>query len=126
LEEAGMLVSHTDGQKKVFQVSTEHPLYQDINNIVKKYLGLDKLVEQVVQGLGGLEKVYLAGDLAEGKFSENIELLFLGDLRTEYLEKVVGKAEELVNKKICYSVFNREEEIDNCLAQRKNVLLWQL
>ncbi len=126
LEDAGMLVSHTDGQKKMFRVSTEHPLYEDINNIVKKYLGLDKLVEQVVKGLGGLEKVYLSGEMAEGKFSEKIELLFLGDLREDYLEKVIERTEQLLNKKICYTVFVSVPELEDCLEKRKNVLLWQM
>ena len=125
LEEAGMLVSRTDGQKKIFQVSTEHPLYEDINNIVKKYLGLDRLVDQVVKGLGGLERVYLTGALAEGKFSENIELLFLGNIRTEYLEAVIEKTELLIKKKICFTVFEKAEEIELSLIDRKNVLLWK-
>ncbi len=125
LEEAGMLVSHVDGQKKVFQVATEHPLYEDINNIVKKYLGLDRLVDQVVEGLGGLEKVYLAGELAEGKFCERVELLFIGQLHTEFLERIVQKAGQLIKKEICYSIFETHEALEASVGTRKNVLLWQ-
>ncbi len=125
LEEAGMLVSVMDGQKKMFRVSTEHPLYTDLNSIVRKYLGLDKLVEQVVEGLGGLNKVYLIGDLAEGKFSDEVKILFLGELNNEFLIKVMAKAESLMKKKICYEVYTDPEALNNCLETQKNVLLWQ-
>lgn len=125
LEEAGMLTSSMDGQKKMFRVSTQHPLYEDLNSIVRKYLGLDQLVEQVVQGLGGLEKVYLIGELAEGKFSDEVKLLFLGELNNEYLVKVITKVESLIQKKVCYEVHTVSEQLDNCLETQKNVLLWQ-
>ncbi|MES2628614.1 MAG: ArsR family transcriptional regulator [Bacteroidota bacterium] len=125
LEEAGMLVSAMEGQKKIFRVATEHPLYADINSIVRKYLGLDKLVEQVVQGLGGLEKVYLTGEMAEGKFSNEVKLVFLGKLNAEYLLKVVSKTEELINKQVAYVIFEEKEPMEQHLSVQKNVLLWQ-
>lgn len=125
LEEAGMLVSSMDGQKKIFRVATEHPLYSDLNSIVRKYLGLDQLVEQVVKGLGGLNKVYLVGELAEGKFSNEVKILFLGELNEEFLVKVIAKAESLINKTICYEVFTDPHLLQNSLQTQKNVLLWQ-
>src|ERR1700761_2017521 len=61
-EDAGMLVSKNQGNKKVYQANQNHPLFKDINNIVLKYLGIDRIVETVVQKAGNLEKVYLTGD----------------------------------------------------------------
>lgn len=125
LEEAGMLLSEMDGQKKVFRVALDHPLFTELNSIVRKYVGLDKLVEKVVADLGGLNVVYLVGDLAEGKFSNEIKLLFLGDMNSEYLEKLMTKVEILISKKICYQVFTDLGVLESALQTQKNVLLWR-
>ena len=47
-EEAGLLVSSMDKNKKVFRANQQHPLFDDIQSIVKKSIGLDQLVDKVV------------------------------------------------------------------------------
>ncbi|HMS99836.1 MAG TPA: ArsR family transcriptional regulator, partial [Saprospiraceae bacterium] len=38
-EEAGMLSSFTSGNRKYFQANTQHPLYNEVHNILRKQLG---------------------------------------------------------------------------------------
>ena len=59
LEKAGMLKTEFQGNKKFFQANTNHPLFNEINSIISKYLGLDKIIEQVARRIGELDKVYL-------------------------------------------------------------------
>ena len=47
LEDAGLLTSSLQGNKKIFTADQQHPLYEDIHNILVKYTGLDKIVERV-------------------------------------------------------------------------------
>ena len=61
-EDAGLLTSSLQGNRKYYQANQTHPLYKDINNIVFKYVGIDKIVENVIRKLGDLEKVFLCGD----------------------------------------------------------------
>jgi hypothetical protein len=125
LEEAGMLTSDQVGQKKLFRVCTTHPLYGDIHNIVKKYLGLDKLVERVVEGLGGLERVYLTGSLANGHETGTIDVILVGDLNQEYLVQVINRAETLLSKKINYLLYPGIPEMEGLLSGQPHLLLWQ-
>lgn len=42
-EESGLLNSYFERNKKIFKANTQHPLYPEINSILKKYIGIDKI-----------------------------------------------------------------------------------
>lgn len=124
-EEAGMLTSAKNGNRKEYTVNTEHPLYSDVNNIVRKYFGLDQLIEQVIQKLGGLHSVYLTGELANGKNTAIIDIVLIGNqIDKQYLNTLIEKAESLINKKIRYLCFQESENFTAYLEQQANMLLW--
>ncbi|MCC7297457.1 MAG: ArsR family transcriptional regulator [Bacteroidia bacterium] len=104
-EEAKMLTSHLDGKKKIFRVNTGHPLFRELHNIVLKYIGLDRIVEHVIQRLGSLEQVYLTGSLARGIDGDIIDLVFVGDIDKVYLAELVEKAETKIHRRIRYITF---------------------
>ena len=41
-EKAGLLLSLKDGNKKVFQANSDHPLFNDIHSIILKETGIDR------------------------------------------------------------------------------------
>ncbi|WP_345369594.1 ArsR family transcriptional regulator [Algivirga pacifica] len=104
LEEANMLLSTYEGNKKIFRVNTTHPLFPDIQAIVFKYVGLDKLIEKVLDNIGDLKEVYLVGALANGVYTEGIDLVIVGDVNEVYLCKAVQKVEETIKKPITYTL----------------------
>ncbi|MCH1473792.1 MAG: winged helix-turn-helix domain-containing protein [Bacteroidia bacterium] len=114
LEEAGLLTTKIDGNKKFFQANANHPLFNDIHNILLKFTGLDKVIEKVIENLGQLQHVFLVGQLAKGLSSEVIDLVFVGDIDKNYLFNVVQKVEVNLNKKIRFvsyldSEYNEEK-----------------
>ena len=109
LEEAGMLCSSTSGNKKIFQANTQHPLFDEIHNILMKQIGLDRIVEQVIERLGEVQEVYLTGDFARGLDSQIIDLVFVGKVDRSYLLQLIEKAEKAVNRKIRYLICSPEE-----------------
>jgi hypothetical protein len=109
-EEAGLLCSLKDGNKKVFQANSKHPLFGDIHNIILKETGIDQVIEKVIHRIGNLNSVYLIGDFANGKDSPVIELILVGEMiDREYLARKVVQAEELVGRKVSYIVLSTEE-----------------
>lgn len=126
-EEAGMLVSESQGNKKLYKANNRHPLFGDLNNIVLKYVGIDRIIEIVITRMGELKQVYMTGDYAQGKDSGLIDLIFVGDINKEYLVNVVEKAEQLVSKKIRYITYNSQEwkSNDKDRNPQKTVLLWE-
>lgn len=109
LEDAGMLTSALQGNKKIFQANTQHPLFSEINSLLLKHIGLDSIVTNVVKRLGDVDSVYLTGTFAKGLDSQIIDLIFVGKIDQEYLIKLVGKAESLIKRKIRYIIY---EELD--------------
>lgn len=109
LENAGMLTSFSKGNKKMFQANTAHPLFREIHNIVLKTIGLDHIIENVIERLGHVEKVYLVGEFAKGLDSNIIDLIFIGDVDKSYLINLAEKAEKLVDRKIRYLIYKTEE-----------------
>jgi hypothetical protein len=104
-EEAGLLEAHNSGPRKVFKANTKHPLFDDINSLVRKYTGLDAIVDSVVNQLGQPREVYLMGDLAQGLDSPDISLIIVGEqLDLDYLEKLVAKAQKVISRNIKYIV----------------------
>ena len=118
-EEAGLLTSSRDGNKKVYQANCSHPLFSDIHNIIMKETGIDRVIEKVIHRIGNLICVYLTGDFAHGKDSPVIDLILVGDnIDREYLARKVIQAEELVGRKVSYVVLD-PEEADNRLLKVK-------
>ncbi len=109
LERAGMLVSNMNGNKKIFRANTEHPLFHEIHNILLKQIGLDRIIENVIERLGEVERVFLIGEFSRGIDSQIIDLILIGDIDRNYLIQLIEKAEGIVNRKIRYLVYQAEE-----------------
>ena len=111
-EKAGFLDSFLEGNKKLFKVNTKHPLFKDIHSMVMKLVGLDHIVDYVLQRIGDLEKVYLVGELSKGQDSGIIDLVLVGNnLNKTFLIEQIEKAEKKIDKKIRY-VHYRSDEFD--------------
>ena len=111
LQDAGMLSSSLEGNKKIFRANTQHPLYKEVHSILLKYIGLDQIIEKVVHNLGNVSKVYLTGAFAKGLDSQIIDLLFVGDVNKNYLIELIDRAEGLIQRKIRYVIFENEAEL---------------
>jgi hypothetical protein len=104
-EEAGLLLSFNEGNKKLYLANREHPLFIEIHNMIVKETGLDSIVGVISGSLSGLVSLYLTGDLATGKNSDVIELVIVGDSIDDLdLRKKVDNAQDITGKKINYKV----------------------
>lgn len=126
LEKSGMLSSFMNGNKKMFKANPTHPLFGEIHNIVMKHVGLDKIIQNVVERLGEVEKVYLSGKFAEGLNSGVIDLIFVGDVDKFYLLKLIDKVEAMISRKVRYVIYTAEEWSDDlmCTFTPSPLLLW--
>jgi hypothetical protein len=126
-EQAGMLTSYAEGNKKMFQANVQHPLFNEIHNILLKYVGLDRIIEDVIKRLGSLRHVYLTGDFSKGQDSQVVDLLFFGnDVDRNYLGRLVEKAEQLISRKIKYVIYSETEweTLDWTTFEPMPLLLW--
>jgi predicted nucleotidyltransferase len=123
-EEAGLLNSLRDGNKKIYRANCAHPLFGDIHNIIIKEAGIDRVIEKVIHRIGNFVCIYLTGDFARGKDSPVIDLILVGEnIDREYLARKVMQAEELVGRKVSYVVLNPDEANCHLLKLKKSDLL---
>ena len=126
LEKAGMLSSFSNGNKKMFRANTQHPLFKEIHNILLKQIGLDQIIEKVVERLGNIQSVYLVGDFSRGLDSQVVDLIFIGDIDQAYLIQLISKVEDLIKRKVRYLIYEGSEadRFDLTKYQPEPLLLW--
>lgn len=101
LSKANYLIRESVKNKVIYRANQNHPLFNDLQNIVKKYLGIEHLVEAVLERIGTVEEIYLLGDLARGISSDQIDIMIIGKiLNHEYIADLEKKLEKLLNKKV--------------------------
>ena len=124
---AGMLTSVKDGNKLLYKANEAYPLYGEIQSIVKKHLGIDQLIKNVVERLGDVEQVYLTGAFSEGKNSNVIDLLLIGQVELDYLTQLIEKTEKLIDRKIRYVHYESSDWSAELLEQFDGLpmLIWQ-
>lgn len=126
LEEAGMLKSFMNGNKKMYQANDQHPLFSEIRSILLKTIGIDQIIEKVIQRLGAVRQVFLIGEFAKGLDSPVVDLIITGNVDKQYLLELAERAETLISRKIRYLVL-AEEEFDSLRQNghyQEAVLLW--
>ncbi len=125
-EEAGLLTSAIEGKRKIFSANEQHPLYKDIHSILRKHLGLDRLVEQVVNKLGNVTRAYLVGDLAMGLDNQILDLVMVGNhIDHEALDTYLRKAETLIKREIHCFVLKETEEKRYLKDYPRTLLIWE-
>lgn len=125
-ESAGLLRSHSCGNKKMYRANTEHPLYDEIHSIVKKTFGIDKIVDEVIERLGDVQEAYITGDFAIGVNGPSVDIVLVGKgIRMDYLVRLITKAEKMIKKKIQYVVLLPDEASDYLLRKQTSMLFWK-
>lgn len=125
MEQAGLLNSEISGNKKYFKANTTHPLYNDLNNILKKSVGIDQLIDKVTSQIGDLEAAYITGDFAKGTDSKIIDLVLIGkNLDTNYINLLVTKAESFIERKVRHLILTADQMTDY-FKEKPALLIWK-
>ena len=125
-EEAGLLNSSMDKNKKMFQANMNHPLYDEIHSIVKKSIGLDQLVETVVRKLGNVTRAYVTGRIASGLDNNEIDFILIGDdIDRDYLATLIDKVQTIIKKKVKCFILKCDEEKEYLTRFPEALLVWE-
>jgi DNA-binding HxlR family transcriptional regulator len=102
-------VDDENTKTKHYSVNTKHPMFKSLRGVIMQYVGLDQIIENVLDKLGNVDEVYLTGDLALGKNNSFVDLVIVGDIDKSYLYQLIEKAERLIDKKIRAAIYQPEE-----------------
>ena len=111
LTEAGYLEKENIQNRVQYKANSKHPLFSSLQDIVRKYLGLDTIVEQVLERMGAVEQIILTGDYANGIDSGTIEVTIVGHaLNENYLKNLETKIEAVIGRKVHFSLYDGVDE----------------
>jgi len=127
LTSAKLLKSQKNGRRVFYMANEEHPLFPELKSMVGKVMGVDQVIDGIINRLGDLEKAYLIGDYAEGKDTGIVDLLLVGDVDRYHLDDLSRKTERYIKRKIRSLVLNRREyeEMAPDLDKQPRVLVWE-
>lgn len=120
LHSAGYLSKIKKDNKVEYQVNSKHPLYETLRKVVLKHLGLEDIVEAVLEKMGSISQILLVGDYAEGKDSGNIEIFLIGnDLDMNYINQLEPKIEKIIDRKVSFYLSSK------FLSDQKHIILYE-
>ena len=77
--------------------------------MVRKALGMDQIIESIIERLGRLEAAYLTGDYAEGRDTGVIDLVLVGEIDRHVLSDLTAKTERYIDRRIRTLILAEEE-----------------
>tara|TARA_Y100000022_G_C13259457_1_gene381835 strand:+ start:3094 stop:3612 length:519 start_codon:yes stop_codon:yes gene_type:complete len=103
LQNAGYLEKVKIDNKIEYKANTKHPLFEVLQKVVFKHLGIEDIVEAVLDRMGNINQIILIGDYAKGIDSGLIEVFLIGNgLNMEYISQLEKKIETLIGRKVSF------------------------
>jgi len=110
LTDAGYLIRKDNNQKITYKANQKNPFFILLQQIVRKYVGLDTIVEMVLERMGPVNRVFILGDYVKGIDSGRIEVVLEGThLNEEYIQKLSNKIELEIQKKVVFYLTNQHD-----------------
>ncbi|GAB3654843.1 helix-turn-helix domain-containing protein [Echinicola sediminis] len=105
LSEAGYLQKEFEKNRISYSANTQHPLFGSLQQIIRKYVGLDTVVEEVLKRMGSVNKVILTGDYANGLDTGTIDIGIEGDaLNEEYLDNLGIRIQAIIERNVNFTI----------------------
>jgi DNA-binding MarR family transcriptional regulator len=126
LSEAGLLSKVKGGRQINYSANSRHSLFPELHSMVKKAMGMDRILDSIIKRLGNLEQAFVIDDYAEGKDSGLIDLVLIGEIDRENLDDLVAKTERYIQRTIRTLVMSQKDFIRNegIFRGRPMLMLW--
>ena len=119
LQNAGYLEKLKVDNKIEYKANTKHPLFDVLQKVVLKHLGLEDVVEKVLERMGAVDQIILIGEYAKGIDSGLIEVFLIGqNLNMEYISQLEEKIEKLIGRKVSFYLASK------FLSDREHIILF--
>ncbi len=126
LTEAKILLKQKCGNTVAYRANSKHPLFNDIRNIILKSIGIDKVIDSIIENIGRPELIILTGDYAKGIDSGIIDIIIVGSVNKSKLDKYINSVEKIISRKVRYLVLSKEDfnSLKNKLKKDGMLVLW--
>lgn len=101
LSEAGYILREETDNKVMYHANIAHPLFTTLQQLIKKYIGIDYIITQILGRMGQVSRIFLVGDYAKGIDSGIIEVVIEGEMiNEEYIAQLLPKIKKEIKKEV--------------------------
>ena len=105
LTDAGYLEKTAIQNRVSYKANIKHPLFSTLQKIIFQHIGLDSVVEMILDRMGKVKKVIVIGDYANGNDTGTIDVVLVGkDLNSDYILKLARKIEHEIKRKVNFTI----------------------
>jgi len=107
LSDSGFIIREELDSKIIYRANAAHPFFGILQQMIRKYVGIDDIVERIFERIGAVSKVYLIGDYVKGLDTGIIEIVIVGEnLDQDYLDQMALKLSKEIDKTIILHISN--------------------
>ena len=119
LSGAGYLLKSKENNRVIYNANTSHPLFDVLQKIVRQHLGLEDIVEAVIERIGDVNQIALTGEYAKGIDSGNIEIIINGSkVNSDYLENIKPKIKNKIGREVSF-LLNQKLDTNSIILYKK-------
>ena len=119
LSNAGYLLKSKNNNKVIYNANTSHPMFGVLQKIVRQHLGLEEIVETVIDRIGDVDQIALTGEYAKGIDSGNIEIIINGkDVNKDYLDNIKPKIKKKIGRSVSF-LLNQKLDSNSIILYKK-------
>ena len=119
LSSAGYLKKSKNNNKVIYNANTSHPMFSVLQKIVRQHLGLEEIVETVIDRIGDIDQIALTGEYAKGIDSGNIEIIINGkNVNEDYLDSIKPKIKKKIGRTVSF-LLNQKLDLNSIILYKK-------
>ena len=119
LSGAGYLLKSKENNRVIYNANTSHPMFEVLQKIVRQHLGLEEIVETVIERIGNVDQIALTGKYAKGIDSGIIEIIINGtDVNKDYLENIKPKIKKKIGREVSF-LLNQKPDLNSIILYKK-------
>lgn len=108
LEKVGLLSSQKEGNIRFYWANQDFILYPEIKSIIFKTVGVGDELKKSLAKIGDIKSAFIYGSVAKNleDARSDIDVMIIGDVSEDALNKAILKAEEHLGREVNYSIFS--------------------
>lgn len=111
LEKEGIFISERRGNQKYFYLNKDYPLYQELESIIFKTIGVEGGLRRITEKIDGVKLAILYGSFPAKKESatSDIDLLIVGNPDEDKFAEEIEALEKIIHREINYNIYPQKE-----------------
>ena len=122
LSGAGYLLKTKKDNKIIYNANTSHPMFAVLQKIVRQHLGIEEIVETIIERIGDVDEIALTGEYAKGVDSGNVEIIINGrNVNNDYLESIIPKIKMKIAREVTFLLNQRLDSKSIILFKKEKI-----